>query len=398
MNFARRLFTSGSKKRFPEMQVCIKKIVLPFVMALLLIVGCSTAAIKYSLNRHTGFANVLQSIAFSPNGKFLAAGGWAGENYVELYDAETLKLIKTIQRKPVILNNTPFISFSPDRKHLATCSLDDPMIVWDLETSREFLNFPDFTSVSEAVYASDGRILNLSQLKIVWEVAYTPDGKNLATAGPRKEAHLFEAITGRERAVLSGHTGDVKCLAFSRNGKLLATGASDGEVLLWDVVSAKNIAKTDRHRSPVTSLSFSADDTRLLSMDYQEANIWSLASPNPSGEMVKFGDHCFAEEGNPDRVAILSLSETIAVPVSPLINKGQYSPDGKYLALKSYNESRYRSFDMYRILIRNLATGETRTIKGTYLDFVFSPDGKRLATAGRGVKLWNPETATEIAR
>jgi len=360
--------------------------------------GCSTGSIRNYINRHTGFANVLQSIALSPDGSLMAAGGWAGEDYVEFYDISTLKLIKAFKRKPKELNSIAFITFSPDGKYLATTGIDDPMIIWDIRTGKEVHNFTSFTSVSEGVYAQDGRILNLSELKIVWEIAYSPDGKILATAGPKNESHLFEPISGRELAVLSGHVGDIKCLAFSKSGNLLATGSADGMVLIWDVVSTKNIAKVNQHRSPVTSLSFSANDTTLLSTDYNQANIWTLASNLPSEPVTPEQSLAHNKKVILDSMTPMSLMGTIKIPESPYVSKGQYSPDGRYYALKSYNEGRYISFDTYQIMIKNVTTNKTWTIKGTYLDFAFSPDGEILATAGRGVKLWDLSNGKEIIR
>ena len=376
----------------------VKRISLSLTMAGFLITGCSPTSIRNTLYRHTGFANVLQSIAFSHDGKLLAAGGWSGHNYFEIYEVGTLKSIKTFKRKPNELSNRPFLAFSPDGKYLTTAALDDPMITWDIQTEEEFINFSHFTSVSEAIYTPDGRIPNLSELKIVWQVAYSPDGKILATAGPKKEIYLFDSITGRELAVLSGHKGDVRCLAFSKSGKLIATGSSDGMVLLWDGVSAKNVARTELHKSPITSLSFSADGKTLLSTDHQQAKFWTLASHNPLEQMVEPGYSHTSNEGILNMPVVMSLAETIDLPESPLLSKGQYSPDGRYLALKSYNENKYRSFDIYKVLITNLTTKETWTIKGTYLDFAFSPDGEILATAGRGVKLWNPALGIQITK
>ena len=376
----------------------VGRISLSLIMAGFLITGCSPTSMRHTLWRHTGFANVLQTIAFSHDGKFLAAGGMFGHDYFEIYDVETLKSIKTFKRKPNELTNCPFLAFSPDGKYLTTAALDDPMITWDIQTEKEFINFSRFTSVSEARYAPDGRIPNLSQLKIVWQVAYSPDGKILATAGPKKEIYLFDSITGRELAVLLGHKGDVKCLAFSKNGKLIATGSSDGMVLLWDVTSGKNIARTALHKSPITSLSFSADGKTLLSTDYHQAKFWTLASHDSLEQMVEFGYSPTSNVGILNMTIVVSLAETIDLPESPHVTKGQYSPDGRYVALKSYNEGRYTSFDIYKIQITSLATRETWTIKGTFVDFAFSPDGEIFATAGRGVKLWNPALGMQISR
>ena len=389
----------NEKKLYPKVSVMYAgRAFLSLILAVILISGCSTASIRNSLNRHTSFANILQSIAFSPDGTLIAAGGWAGENYVVLYDAATLKLVKVFKRKPEELNSTAFIAVSPDGNYLATTGIDDPMIIWNIRTGEEFHNFANFTSVSEGEYAPDGRILNLSELKIAWEIAYSPDGKILATAGPKNESHLFDAISGRELAVLSGHAGDVKCLAFSRSGNLIATGSVDGTVLIWDVASAKNIAKTSQHQSPVTSLSFSADGRTLLSTDYDHARIWMLGSNTSPEPVLSKQPSAHSKEKISESIALMTLIDKIRIPESPYISKGQYSPDGRYFALKSYNEGRYRSFDIYQIMIKNVITNETRTIKGTYLDFAFSPDGGILATAGRGVKFWNTTDGKEILR
>lgn len=370
---------------------------LQVILLTLSVVSCSSTQVGHALDRSTGSFNVLQEIEFAPDGTFLAASGFAGNNYVEFYEVRSLNLIKTFNRRPNELWSPARMAFSPDGKLLTTSGTDDPMITWNIQTGEELIRFANFTSVSEAITAPDGRITNLSTLRIVWQTAYSPDGALLATAGPKNRSHIFESATGHELAVLSGHTNDVRCLAFSKSGKLMATGGSDGMVLIWDVASRKIIAKTKRHKSRVTSLSFSIDGKTLLSTDYHQALFWTLASIDASEQGVESESSRVLEGNNQNGAITLSISETIDLPESPMVTKGQYSPDGRYVAIKSYNEGRYTSFDTYQIKIINLATKETHTIKGTYLDFAFSPDGELLATAGRGVKLWSPALGKEVS-
>ena len=107
------------------------------------------------------------------------------------------------------------VAFSPDGKRLASASDDSTVKVWDAATGQEALTLKGHT----------GRVSS---------VAFSPDGKRLASAGEDGTVKVWDAATGQEALTLKGHTGAVTSVAFSPDGKRLASASDDGTVKVWD--------------------------------------------------------------------------------------------------------------------------------------------------------------------
>jgi WD40 repeat protein len=110
------------------------------------------------------------------------------------------------------------VAFSPDGKTLASGSDDNTIKLWDVATGKEQATLKGHTAW-------------------VASVAFSPDGKTLASGGDTT-VRLWD-MEGKELATLKGHTKGVNSVAFSPDGKTLASGSQDKTIKLWDVSPAK---------------------------------------------------------------------------------------------------------------------------------------------------------------
>jgi WD40 repeat protein len=124
------------------------------------------------------------------------------------------------EQQPLILKNhgkrVTALAFSPDGRTLASASYDESIKLWEVATGQERITLQGHTHQVNAV-------------------AFAPNGRFLASVSHDRTVRLWDAATGLEQARYSGHTGAVTCVAFAPDGQWLASGGYDKTVRLWPV-------------------------------------------------------------------------------------------------------------------------------------------------------------------
>jgi WD40 repeat protein/energy-coupling factor transporter ATP-binding protein EcfA2 len=294
-----------------------------------------------------GSTDRVNTVAFSPDGKTLASG--SGDNTIILWDVATGQPIGQPLRGHT--SSVLTVAFSPDGETLASGSCENnneilncrkgKIILWDVATGQP---------IGQPLTGHAGGVSS---------VAFSPDGKTLASGSYDKTIILWDMATGHPIGLpLTGHTDVVTSVAFSPDGKTLASGSYDHTIILWDAGTRQPIGQPlTGHTDIVNSVAFSPDGKTLASGGYDKTIIlWDVATSRPLGQPLK---------GHTD-----------------VVNSVAFSPDGKTLASGSADKT---------IILWDVATRQPigQPLKG-HTEWVnsvaFSPldGGKTLASGSCG--------------
>lgn len=200
-------------------------------------------------------------------------------------------------------------------------------------------------------------------------LAFSPDGKYLASGNLDNNVHLWETKTGQKIDTLTGHNSEVSAIAFSPDGKTMATGSYtwdanyiEPEIRLWNIQTKSHISTLKGHKGTINSVAFSPDGNTLASGSSDETvRLWNTQT----GELKEtYDDH---------RGAVHCVA---------------YASDGNILAFSYRNTVRMigRRTDTFNITVP--PNGRTEVF-----DIDFSPDDTMIATAHHDVvHLWDTET------
>ena len=339
-----------------------------------------------------GHESGVNSVAFSRDGMSLASGSRDGD--IRVWDAATHENVAILKGHESGVNSVAFSPASPSGKALASVSSDGgAIIIWDVETGNT-TTFAGYVDIGQSV-------------------SFSPNRRILATSGEDGRVRLWDVETGLNTKKLGFRPWGFDVVAFSPDGLTLAAGSLDNGIDLWDVTTGTKTNTFSRHSGQILSLAFSPDGTTLAAGDFDGVVLWDVATgthiSTPLGHVERVSTLAFSPDGRTlasgtrwgeDGTITLwdtaTLTRTTTLDDTPYISSVMFSRDGAILAA---------GFDSTVVALWDTATlTRTATLHHDHTRFAISSmalslDGTTVAsgTHGGSVTLWDVATQEKIA-
>ena len=335
-----------------------------------------------------------------------------------------LGAVRDLHESRTLVHKDPIFcaSWSPDGRRVITAGVDWTPRIWDAGNGATLLVLRYRPGIASA--------------------SFSPDGRRVITG-----SMILDAESGQEIMVLNGHEGNVNCASYSPNGRQVVTGSVDKTARIWDTETGSDVHVLRGHVFTVYSASFSRDGRQVLTVSGDHtARIWSADSGKELS--VLQGVQSYGASFSPDgRRVVMGVSDSMAAIRDSMtgedlvvlrghagrVTDAAFDPDGRRVATCSTDltariwdagsgkellvlrghdlEVASVSFDRsgLHVLTRSLdktariwniePRAEIVVLQTSAVEAVFSPDGRRLASADPGdrrVTIWDSGSGKKL--
>ena len=214
----------------------------------------------------------IYAIALSPDGRWLAAGGFIEHDVIRIYDFASGRLVRLLRGHADAVYG---LAFAPDSRRLISGSADKTAILWDVESGQMLRRLQGHAAAIEAV-------------------DFSADGARIVTASDDHSLRLWRTNDGGLMQQMEGHSEGVRSLAIRRSDGLIASGDDAGEIRLWDGATGRPVRMLARQPRAAVRVVFDAGGTRLLSTSGTRGSgsnaqhVWDVATGK---ELVTYTAH-----------------------------------------------------------------------------------------------------------
>jgi WD40 repeat protein/serine/threonine protein kinase len=228
----------------------------------------------------TGHTSQVFSVAYSPDGSRIASA--SADRTVKVWDLPRGTAILTLRGHTQLVYTA---AYSPDGSRIASTAADDTAKVWDARSGRLLFTIPNISMVGHSlVFSPDGSRIAITQGTevTIWGstdgrqlgkvraqpaaircLAYSPDGRHIATGTADAAVRVWNAETGYLVGALLGHTGTINAVAYAPDGNRIATASEDATLEIWEPPGHGDAGILWMPRGGVWSASFSPDGRHL---------------------------------------------------------------------------------------------------------------------------------------
>lgn len=215
---------------------------------------------------YRGHAVQVTAVAWSPDGHYLASGD--EDKIVQIWQMTSNRPLSTQTEHTTRINA---LAWSPDSKRLASASNDKTIRVWDPLKAYRSSFFMNLLSPSRGHLAYSNHRGHVNAL------AWSPDGRYIASGGNDKTIQVWSTLTGQRSFIYRNRSAGVNTVAWSPDNHSIVFGSNDRTAQVWDVQVRKPLATYLGHTNYVTSVAWSPDGSRIASAGVDHTvQVWTV--------------------------------------------------------------------------------------------------------------------------